>query len=72
MSLTFGYDMKDGDKILEASNQFTGILRPLVVPGRGAVVNHFPFCTVFTFILSCLWRFMAVFSASHPFMGPVL
>ena len=47
MSLTFGYDLKDGDKLIEASNQFAGIMRPLVVPARGALVNAFPICAVF-------------------------
>jgi hypothetical protein len=54
MSLTFGYDLKDGDKILEASNQLAGMLRPLIVPGRGALVNVLPICAVFTFIPTCL------------------
>ncbi|KAF8504866.1 cytochrome P450 [Russula emetica] len=43
MSLTFGYDLKDGDKILEAPNQLAIILRPLAVPARGALINLLPF-----------------------------
>ncbi len=54
MSLTFGYDLKDGDKILEASNQLASMLRPLIVPARGALVNVFPICAVFNFIPACL------------------
>jgi hypothetical protein len=50
MSLTFGYDLKDGDKILETSNQLVSILRPIIVPARGALVNLFPFCAGFNFI----------------------
>ena len=42
MSLTYGYDLKDGDKMLEAPTQASKILSPLVVPG-GALVNHLPF-----------------------------
>ncbi|KAI0278781.1 cytochrome P450 [Russula aff. rugulosa BPL654] len=42
MSLTFGYDLKDGDKILEASNQFASMQRQFFVPARGALVNLLP------------------------------
>ena len=52
MSLTFGYDLKDGDKILEASNQLASIIRPLAAPVRGALVNLLPFCAVFDFNLA--------------------
>ena len=45
MSLTYGYDLKDGDKILEAPVQASDIMAPLVLPG-GALVNHLPFCAV--------------------------
>ena len=51
MSLTFGYDLKDGDKILEASNQLIEILRPLAAPVRGALVNLLPFRAGFNFNL---------------------
>ena len=54
MSLTFGYDLKDGDKILEASEKFFNMLRPLTVPGRGALVNILPFCAVSKFFPACL------------------
>ena len=72
MSLTFGYDLKDGDRIIEASDQFSSILRPLVVPARGALVNAFPICAVFNLMFARLLRFIAVFSAPHPFVGPIL
>ena len=42
MSLTYGYDLKHGDKILEAPVQTGEILSPLLLPG-GALVNHLPF-----------------------------
>ena len=43
MSLTYGYDLKDGDKILEAPVQVGEIMSPLLLPG-GALVNHVSFC----------------------------
>ena len=43
MSLTFGYDLKDGDKILEAPVQTGELMSPLVLPGA-TLVNHVPFC----------------------------
>ena len=46
MSLTYGYDLKDGDKILEAPRQNSKLLAPLTLPGA-ALVNHLPFCAVF-------------------------
>ena len=42
MLLTYGYDLRDGDKMLEAPAEASKILSPLVVPG-GALVNHLPF-----------------------------
>jgi hypothetical protein len=50
MSLTYGYDLKDGDKILEAPTGAADILSPLLLPG-GALVNHLPFCAISTFTL---------------------
>jgi hypothetical protein len=32
MSLTFGYDLKDGDKIFELPVQINELLSPLVIP----------------------------------------
>ena len=49
MSVTYGYDLKDGDKILEAPVQSVEILSPLCLPG-GALVNHLPFRAVTRFI----------------------
>jgi hypothetical protein len=52
MSLTFGYNLEDGDKIIEASNQLASIIRPLTLPVRGALVNLFPFRAGFNFIFA--------------------
>lgn len=49
MSLTYGYDLKDGDKILEAPTGAAETLSPLLLPG-GALVNHLPFCAISNFI----------------------
>jgi hypothetical protein len=49
MSLTYGYDLKDGDKILEAPIQASKIHAPLAQPGA-ALVNYFPFCAASKFI----------------------
>jgi hypothetical protein len=60
MSLTFGYDLKDGDKILEAPDKLASILRPVTVPVRGALVNLLPFCAgVNSSLPACnvLWPF---------------
>ena len=51
MSLTYGYDLKDGDKILEAPVQAGEIMSPLLLPG-GALVNHLPICAPSNFIRS--------------------
>ena len=50
MSLTYGYDLKDGDKILEAPAGAAEKLSPLLLPG-GTLVNHIPLCTNSNFIL---------------------
>jgi hypothetical protein len=49
MSLTYGYDLKDGDKIFEAPVQTNELLSPLVLPGT-TLVNHLPFCAITYFI----------------------
>jgi len=41
MSLTYGYDLKDGDKILEAPVQVSDIMTPLILPGA-ALVDYIP------------------------------
>ena len=45
MSLTFGYDLKDDDKILEAPNQLSGILRGCTPSGQ-ALLRLLPFCAI--------------------------
>lgn len=49
MSVAYGYDLKDGDRILETQDQVAEILSPLLLPGA-ALVNHLPFRTVSDFI----------------------
>jgi hypothetical protein len=45
MSLTYGYDLKEGDEMIAAPVQVTKVMVPLFLPG-GAMVNHLPFCEV--------------------------
>ena len=49
MSLIYGYDLKDGDNILEAPVQTNELMSPLVLPGA-TLVNHLPFCAITRFI----------------------
>ena len=49
MSLIYGYDLNDGDKILEAPVQTIELSSPLLLPG-GSLVNHLPFCAITCFI----------------------
>ena len=49
MSFSYGYNLKDGDKILEAPLQISKTLSPLLLPG-GALVNHLPFCALSSLI----------------------
>ena len=71
MSLTYGYDLKDGDKILEAPHQTTRLMAPLVLPGA-ALVNHVPICAIYNFIPAVLEVPHIYFSAAHSFLGPIL
>ena len=73
MSLTYGYDMTDGDKILEPSLQLIKMLAPLTLPG-GALVNYLPFCAGFNFISAtpAVPHSDFIFSATHSFLGPIL
>ena len=71
MSVTYGYDLKDGDKILEAPERSAEILSPLLQPGA-ALVNHLPFRTVSDFIPAVLVVSHSRFSAAHSFLGPIL
>ena len=71
MSLTYGYDLKDGDKILEAPHQTTRLMAPLVLPGA-ALVNHVPIRAIFNFILAVLGEPHIYFSAACSFLGAIL
>jgi hypothetical protein len=53
MSIAFGYDLKKGDKMVEAPDQIIKLMRPFNVPG-GAVVNYLPFCALSSFIFAVL------------------
>lgn len=53
MSLTYGYDLKKGDKMLEATEMASKLMEPILQPG-GSLVNHLPFCTVFGLIPAVL------------------
>ena len=59
MSVTYGYDLKDGDKILEATTQTSELLSPLLLPGA-TLVNHLPFRATVHFI-------PAILPASHSY-----
>ena len=45
MSLTYGYDLKEGGDMIAAPVQVAKALVPLILPGA-ALVNHLPFCAV--------------------------
>jgi hypothetical protein len=45
MSLTYGYDLNDGDELMAAPVQATEIMSRVILPGS-VLVNHLPFCMV--------------------------
>jgi hypothetical protein len=47
MSLTYGYDLKKKDKMLEAPEQAFKLMGPVFRPGA---LNYLPFCAVFSSI----------------------
>jgi len=49
MSITFGYDLKDDDRMVEAPHQINKLMGPFTVPGA-ALVNYLPFCALSNFI----------------------
>jgi hypothetical protein len=53
MSLTYGYDLNDGDELMVAPIQAAEMVSRLMLPGA-AVVNHLPFCMVIYFITAML------------------
>ena len=44
MSLTYGYDLNDGDKFMAAPIEAMEIMSRILQPGA-VLVNHLPFCT---------------------------
>ena len=71
MSVTYGYDLKDGDKILRPQEWAAEILSPLLLPGA-ALVNHLPFCAVSNFVPAILVVSHSRFSTANVFLGPIL
>jgi hypothetical protein len=71
MSLTYGYDLKDGDKILEAPHRTTALMAPLILPGA-ALVNHVPICAISNFISAVLGPPYIYLSAARSLLGPIL
>jgi hypothetical protein len=45
MTLTYGYNLKKSDKMLEAPEKALEMLTPVLQPGA-LLVNHFPFRAV--------------------------
>jgi hypothetical protein len=64
MSLTYGYDLKDGDKMLEAPIQTIKLMAPLVLPGA-ALINHLPFSAPCYFIPCHLSNSSQLFIVRH-------
>jgi hypothetical protein len=67
MSLTYGYDAKEGDDMIVTPVQAAEIVSPLLLPGA-TLVNTFPFRGIF----DCLAKFMKlthIFSKVYPLMG---
>jgi hypothetical protein len=69
MSLTYGYDLKDGDDFMKVPIQTTELMSRVMLPGA-ALVNHLPFCAVSEF-MTAYWCLTAIFSAAHSFLGSV-
>jgi hypothetical protein len=53
MSIAFGYDLKKGDRMVEAPDQVVELMKPFPVPGV-ALVNYLPFCALSNSILTVL------------------
>ena len=70
MSITFGYDLKKGDRMVEAPHQVIQLMGPFTVPGV-ALVNYLPFCALSDFHPSLPVGLTSILSAIHSFMGPV-
>jgi len=64
MSLTYGYDLKEGDDMIAAPLQVNEMLIPYLLPGA-SMVNHLPFRAVVSIIVTIL-VLTDVFSEIHP------
>jgi len=53
MSLTYGYDLNDGDELMTRPIQATELMSRVILPGA-VLVNHLPFCTVLRSITAML------------------
>ena len=69
MSLTYGYDLNDGDELMTAPIESTELVSRVILPGA-VLVNQLPFCTGSTLSLPCRCL-TAILSAAHSFMGSV-
>jgi hypothetical protein len=70
MSITYGYDLNDGDELMAAPIQANEIVSRVILPGA-LLVNHLPFRTILYFITAILVFLTAILSAAHSFMGSV-
>jgi hypothetical protein len=72
MSLTYGYDLKDGDDMIAAAVQADDVMSRHLLPGA-ALVNNFPFCEIFYFLLVIIIPITHDCSSeTHPFMGTMV
>jgi len=53
MSITFGYDLKKDDRMVEAPDQIIKLMTQFTLPGA-ALVNYFPLCALSNFIPAVL------------------
>ena len=65
MSLTYGYDLKDGGdfNFMEAPMQAVELMSPIVLPGA-TLVNHLPFRAV-SYFITPIARVSWLFSVRH-------
>jgi hypothetical protein len=70
MSLTYGYDLKKGDKLLEAPEKTSEVIKQVIQPGA-LLVNYFPLCAVSGFTPVMLAVLIVTFSAVYSFMGTI-
>ena len=53
MSLTYDYDLNDGDEFMAAPIRATEMTARVILPGA-LLVNHLPFCTILYYITATL------------------